>query len=325
MPKYAEICGYTETEIRKYFPDYLEETAEYMHITNEELMERMREYYNGFTFDDEVSTSLYNPFSTLSFFKEKKWYNYWIDTGSSKMIADYMKNRRLTVEQFRNFSISRDFVKSPGDLDSTPPEGFLYQGGYLTLRMGDNDRLCLDYPNTEVLNSMSRLLTQNFVSENAYNKFENALLVALKDKNVEKLIKVFNHLLAKIPYDDYTNAIQEDLMFDDFKFPAQEWLYRSSILSFLHGSGVNVTPEVHTNFGRIDLVVTYFGVTWVIEIKVAYKGDIAEKLEEALRQIEEKNYAKLYPDAVCIGLVIDDSVRQIANWELTKREKSLNF
>jgi hypothetical protein len=75
------------------------------------------------------------------------------------MIADYLKNRHLTVEQFRNLPISRGFAKSPGDLDSAPPESFLYQGGYLTLRPGSSNELSLDYSNTEVLNSMSQLLT----------------------------------------------------------------------------------------------------------------------------------------------------------------------
>ena len=33
MPKYSEMCGYTEAEIIQYFPDYLDETSEYMQIT----------------------------------------------------------------------------------------------------------------------------------------------------------------------------------------------------------------------------------------------------------------------------------------------------
>ena len=318
MPKYGEICGYTEAEIRQYFPDYLEETAKSMEISKEELIKRMKEYYNGFSFDDEAKARLYNPYSTLSFFAEKKWYNYWMDSGRSKVIADYMKDRHLTVEQFRNMSISMDFAKTPGDMDSTPSEGFLYQCGYLTLRPGTGNNLNLDYPNTEVLNSMSKLFTQNIVSENAYNKFQNALFVALENKNIEKLVQVFNRLLAGIPYDDYINAIQQDIMFDDFKFPAQEWLYRSSILSLLHGCGVVVSAEVHSNLGRADLVIAHRGVTWIIELKVAYKnkGDQpTKKAEEALRQIDTKNYARLYSDTVCIGLAIDDTVRQITNWE----------
>jgi hypothetical protein len=39
MPEYAEMCGYTEEEIIQYFPDYLEETANRMKMTTEELIE----------------------------------------------------------------------------------------------------------------------------------------------------------------------------------------------------------------------------------------------------------------------------------------------
>jgi len=163
---------------------------------------------------------------------------------------------------------------------------------------------------------MSRILTQNFVTENAYNSFQNAVFNALKDRDIEKLVFVFNRLLASIPYDDYTKAIHQNLMYADFKFPAQEWLYRSSILSLLYGCGVSVIAEAHTNLGQADLIVTYSGVTWVIEIKVAYEGNSpAEKAEEAFLQIEEKNYAKPYSNPVRVGLAIDDTVRQITDWK----------
>jgi len=184
------------------------------------------------------------------------------------------------------------------------------------LRPGTTNYLSLDYPNTEVLNSMSKLLIQNIVTENAYDSFQNVLLISLQDKDIEKLVRVFNRLLASIPYDDYASAILQQFLFDDFKFPVQEWLYRSSILSFLHGCGVMVTPETHSNLGRSDLVIAHRGVTWVIEIKVAYKGqNPATKAEEALQQINDNNYAIPYSNTVCVGLVIDDTVRQITNWE----------
>jgi hypothetical protein len=69
---------------------------------------------------------------------------------------------------------------------------------------------------------------------------------------------------------------------------------------------------MHTNKGRPDLVISYRGNVWVIEIKVAYEGESAEeKAEEAYRQIIEKNYATPYPNAVFLGLGIDDTARQI--------------
>jgi hypothetical protein len=50
----------------------------------------------------------------------------------------------------------------------------------------------------------------------------------------------------------------------------------------------------------------------VIEIKVAYEGQNPEtKEKQGLKQIETKNYAKQYDNAISIVLVIDDATRQI--------------
>ena len=316
MPQYAEICGYSEDEVIQYFPDYLEDTANKMNISTDELVEKMRYYYNGFSFDDEAKARLYNPYSTLSFFAEQKFYNYWIDTGRSKVIADYLKNRNLTAEQFRHFPISRDFAKSPGDVDTAPPEGFLYQCGYLTLRPGITDYLSLDYPNTEVLNSMSGMLAQNILHdcEEDFTRCRIDLLIGLMTSDCDKIVAVFNRLLASIPYDDFTAAAKNSIVYNRYTMKPQEWLYRSNILSFLRGCGVVVFAEMHTNLGRADLVVSHKGKTWVIEIKVAYEGESpAQKAEEALRQIIDKNYAEPYPDALCVGMAIDDALRQITD------------
>ena len=311
MTKYAEICGYTEDEIIRYFPDYLDETAESMKMTREELIERMRAYYNGFSFDSDAKVKLYNPYSTLTFFAEKLFLNYWMHTGRPKVIADYMKNRHLTVEQFRNYPISMDFAQSPGDMDTASPEGFLYQCGYLTLRKGINNELFLDYPNTEVLNSMSQLLTQNILADDV-NYARNSLLIALRNKDTKRLVEVLNELLASIPFDDFSRAATQSISLSGSKMTAREWLYRSTILAFMRGCGVVVFPEIHTISGRSDLVVLHHGIYWVIEIKVAYEGEKPEtKAMGALQQIIKNKYADPYPGAVCVGLAIDDKERQI--------------
>ena len=315
MPEYAEICGYTEEEIIRYFPGYLEETARYMKISTEELIAKMRYYYNGFSFDRDAESRLYNPYSTLTFFKSKVFANFWIETGKPKFISDYMKHRHLTVAQFRNLPVSIDFARSPGDVDETLPEGFLYQSGYLTLRPGITDDLSLDYPNTEVLNSMSELVTQNMLQykDESYSRCRSDLLTGLLTKNTAKVIGAFNRLLASIPYDDFTAAADQTISYQNYEMKPQEWLFRTAILTFLQGCGVVVAAEMHTNKGRPDLVIAYRGNIWVIEIKIAREGENAgQKAEEAWQQIINKNYAAPYPDAVCIGLAIDDTARQIS-------------
>jgi len=148
-----------------------------------------------------------------------------------------------------------------------------------------------------------------------FGKLNNLIDISMKEEygDSEKIMIAFNSLLAVIPYGDFTKAAQENVIINGYKFPAQEWLYRSTILAFLRGCGVVLAAEMHTNLGRADLVIAHRGKTYVIEIKVAYAGESAkEKAKEALQQIMDKNYAKPYPDATCLGIAIDDSVRQIA-------------
>ena len=98
--------------------------------------------------------------------------------GILKISANFAGNlliNRLTVAQFRNLPVPESFARSPGDVDTTPPEGFLYQSGYQTLRERKTGKFLLDYPNTEVLNSMSRLLIQNIVTETVYNVIHDEL------------------------------------------------------------------------------------------------------------------------------------------------------
>jgi hypothetical protein len=313
---YGEMCGITEEEIIRNFPEYLNITAKKIGISTPELLEKMRYYYDGFCFDG--IHKLYNPFSTLCFFVEKDFRNFWMKSGTSKLIADYLKTKHLTVEQFHNFPVSRNFVDEPGDMDMTPPEGFLYQGGYLTIREGISDEFSLDYPNTEVLNSMSQLLTQN-ITDNQYNNYRSLLLLSLMGNHTDEFVSVVNSLLASIPYDDFVNAGKQNIMVNNYAFQAQEWLYRSTILAFMRGCGVVAVAEMHTNLGRADMVITHKGNTWIIELKVACKPeDVPTKLTEAITQMTENNYAAPYPNATSLALVIDDTKRQITASEILK-------
>jgi hypothetical protein len=309
--KYGEMCGLTEEEIRKYFPEHIDETAKELKISPAELLERMRAYYDGFCFDG--IHRLYNPFSTLYFFKAMEFNNYWMESGTPAVIAKYLKERNLTVEQFRRFPASKDFLRMPGDMDATPPEGFLYQAGYLTIREGTVDDFALDYPNTEVLNAMSALLAQNVLSaEISFGNLRQLMLIAMEEKNRAGLVEVINALLASIPYDDFAGAGRLSIKFNHLEIQVQEWLYRSTILAFFRGCGVVVIGDIHTNLGRADLVISHRGKTYVIELKVAYQSkDVPAKLAEALEQMTQKNYLVPYPGATGLALVIDDTKRQI--------------
>ncbi|MDR1718564.1 MAG: ATP-binding protein [Dysgonamonadaceae bacterium] len=315
--RYGEMLGYSEEEIVKYFSEDLKDTAEEFGISVDALLDRMRYYYDGFCFDG--IHQLYNPFSTINFFKAKSFDNFWMESGTTKLIYDYLKNHKLSVEQFHNIRVSRDFARSPGDMDSTPPEGFLYQGGYLTVSRAEGEFFALDYPNTEVLNSMSRLVSEIVCKRNDddFAHYRSDLFYALDMKDKEQLQEVFNRLLASIPYDDYKRAAERNLKDNRYRFSLHEWHYRSMILAFVRGCGVAAVAEMHTNLGRADLVLDYLGNVWVIEIKVAFKPeDVSAKLAEAKAQIIDGNYTAPYPNATAIAMVIDDTKREITESEI---------
>ncbi|MDR2382515.1 MAG: AAA family ATPase, partial [Prevotellaceae bacterium] len=47
--KYAALCGYTQEELEYYFTDYLDEIAEYECISRNELLDKIKFWYNGYS------------------------------------------------------------------------------------------------------------------------------------------------------------------------------------------------------------------------------------------------------------------------------------
>jgi hypothetical protein len=310
--KYGAMFGYTEAELVGNFGEYLEAGAKKLRCSVDELVEKMRLYYNGFCFDGV--TKVYNPFSALNFLTDYEFINHWMNSGSTRMIADYMNDRNLTVEQFIGTQVSKDFVKNPGEMETAPPESFLYQAGYLTLREGITGDYSLDYPNTEVLEAMSRLVCTNIMrrSDGGDWDISTQLWKALAAGNADLFVETVNSLLASIPYDDYARAAR--LAIKESGIPTQEWLYRSNILAFLRGCGVLAFGEMPTNRGRSDLLLLHKGAAWVIELKVARNDDAKALAKAALEQLDAKQYDGPFKTAKKAGFAIDDGVRQITEW-----------
>jgi hypothetical protein len=214
--------------------------------------------------------------------------------------------------------VSKDFAVSPGEIENSSAEGFLYQSGYLTLRPGTFDDYSLDYPNHEVLVSMSRLLTENiFSAQDEAGSYRNLILRSLADGDAEGVIEQFNRLLAAIPYDDFAGAAQASVKEQGYKFSPIEWLYRSTLLAYLRGVGAKVEAELHSSHGRADMVVVHKGRVWVMELKIARGGDDAPCLADgALARIAEMGYAERYGGAVMLGMAIDDAKRRITEYRV---------
>jgi hypothetical protein len=321
-PEFGAIVGFTHEELKHYFRDYLKQTASVLKMTEKKLSEQMKEYYNGFCFDGV--TKVYNPFSTKQFFDEKDFHQFWFTSGTSTILANFLKNNRLTVEEFRGMPISKNEARDPGEFSRAKPWNFLYQTGYLTLCPGrKKGTYSLDYPNLEVLEAISKLLIENFFEESKIGKSLDTVYSdlddALMNHDIEKFIEILNILYATIPYDDFEQAKQrQKIVFKKvgLEFDFGHFLYRSTMLAFFHGAGINAIAEHHGNNGRSDAEIKHKGQIWVIEIKITTKkGDDEKVAEEALEQIKAKCYGKKFKDAVLLGVAVSDEERAIVTWK----------
>ena len=98
---YGDIAGYTQSELEKYFSEWLENAAEKMKLTHEELLENLKNYYDGFSFDG--ATKIYNPFSIMQCLKKGRLNNYWYVSGSPTFIIKYMPYKIQTNIPFNFF------------------------------------------------------------------------------------------------------------------------------------------------------------------------------------------------------------------------------
>ena len=147
LEKYGDITGYTQSELENYF-------SEWIKSTNADLS-KLKDYYDGFSFDGKIR--LYNPFSMLSFFATGELNNYWYESGSPSFIVNWMKDHQiLDPEEYRHIKVTNDFISSQ-EIEHADAPSFLYQSGYLTIEKKEGQLLTLDYPNKEVLNSISSM------------------------------------------------------------------------------------------------------------------------------------------------------------------------
>ena len=65
---YGDIVGYTQAELEENFSEWIDAVAKKRKLKRENLLKRVKDYYDGFCFDG--ITKLYNPYSILNFLSE---------------------------------------------------------------------------------------------------------------------------------------------------------------------------------------------------------------------------------------------------------------
>ena len=88
-PRFASAFGYTEDELLGYFGEAIDEhygENRDRYGSRNELVERIREYYDGYRFSPDTEITVYNPVSIGRFFNSGcRFDNYWNKTGVSSL------------------------------------------------------------------------------------------------------------------------------------------------------------------------------------------------------------------------------------------------
>ena len=301
IENYSDIVGYTQNELESYFKERINFTADKLKTDSSAILEKLRDYYDGFSFDGNIK--LYNPFSILNCFSAGEFRNYWYESGSPSFIVEYMKKYKIEApEEYRHKIVEHDFTTSQ-EIERADPSSFLFQSGYLTIEKKEEQFFILDYPNREVLDSISSMYLKLIYRVESYAFLGNEIWKALRDGNIVEVIKLYNTALAGIPYDDY------------FKNKNEFW-YRSLFIMLLRGAGIISYSEPHTSKGRADIVIQFNKLVIVLEFKfAAYTSEVDKKLIDGTQQIQERGYTNNY-DAegrkiICAVVVADDETRQV--------------
>ena len=296
--RFVGLCGITEREIHEYMEPELHELAAAQGISYEEACGKLKEMYDGYHFAENTE-GIYNPFSLLNTFKSRKFGNYWFETGTPTYLVELLKRSRYNLKDLPEAVGNADVLNSIyGDDEPLP---VIYQSGYLTIK-GYNPRFGtyrLGFPNKEVEKGFMEFLVPFYTSvrkDEAPFAIER-FVCEVEDGDVDAFFGRLRSFLADSPYE-----LARDL----------ELHYQNVLFILFKLLGLYVNVEYHTSQGRIDMVVQTEQYVYVMEFKLDGTA------EEALRQIEEKQYAlpftadrrKLFR----IGVNFSEKARNIEKW-----------
>ncbi|GHT24461.1 ATPase AAA [Bacteroidia bacterium] len=296
---YASICGYTQEELERDFSEYIDNTAIRLEMTREDLLAKIRKWYDGYSWDGK--TSVYNPFSTLPFFKRNEFSNYWFETGTPTFLINRLKKSGLAKTVLEPVIVDSSAFDSydPDALDDVP---LLFQTGYLTVKnkeMTDGDYLyTLEVPNLEVRESLMRHLLNAFTTYpmSKMSHLGREMLQQIRNYDVEGLTNNLRKMLAGVPY----TLQPEDHATED----AGEARYHIIFQVWMTLLGFNIQSEKLTDSGRMDAVLLQGEVAIVAELKYHATTKLETLLDQAIAQIREKRYYEPFLDkkVILLGL-----------------------
>ncbi len=287
--RYADCFGFTEEEV----------FAALDECGLSEEKQQVKNWYDGFIFGKRKD--IYNPWSIINFLDKRRVGAYWANTSSNSLVGMLIREGsseiKMTMESLLQgdvFSTTFDeqIVFSQLEQGDDAVWSLLLASGYLrAVRYEFNEvrgkaEYDLKLTNKEVKVMFERMIESWF---EGCRRVSNAFLQSLMADDV----KGMNAYMNKI-------ALQTFSYFDTGKNPSEEEPER-----FYHGFVLGLMVELaeeyvitsnrESGFGRYDVMMEPRNQqrnAVIIEFKVQDEDEkeLSDTVQEALRQIEEKNY-----------------------------------
>ena len=301
--QYAAMMGYTQEELVQYFGQYVQAIVQKKNqqgkpSTEEEVLAEIKDWYNGYRFSEE-EIYVYNPFSTLSYFRKKKAESYWFATGTPFFLTEQIKKYSKNLVPLSGTQAKDDELMSSGSITEIDIKALMFQSGYLTIESYNEKTQYyqLVFPNKEVRKAFIHSLVKHFAKLNA--KFSAEMRTLLDKHNLTVFFEKIKLRFNKFPYQTFSKA--------------QEHTYHGLLLSLLNGMDLEVSSEISSSWGRLDLLIQMPQTSYVIELK------LDSTPEAGLKQIISKGYDRPYQgqgkSIVRVGLSFSSDKRNIDTWQ----------
>ena len=278
--RYEALCGITEEELYSVFDEQIKAMAARYKVSEDEMKYRLKRKYDGYHFSPSM-LDIYNPFSILNSLSKKILSDFWFRTGSPtylvRLLAHFDENLNELTGKFYPTSSFIDYKA-----DTEAPLPMIYQSGYLTIKDWnmDTDSYLLDFPNDEVKAGFVTMVAANYLKpKESPDAWVVEVVNTMKMGDCDKLEKLLTFFFASIPY---SQRRKDDEREKERYFQYTFYLVIRMISSF------TVLIEKEQSEGRVDCIIETPMFVYIFEFK--RDGSAIE----ALKQIEEKGYAREY-------------------------------
>ena len=307
--KYETLCGISQEELDVIFHEPITDMSKTYGCSYEEMRSMLKSQYDGYHFSKRM-TDVYNPFSLLNAFSTLDISDYWFKSGTPTYLIRLLSHTNENMNEITGkYYSAEEFIDYKANVEQPLP--MIYQSGYLTIKDFDieDNTFLLEYPNKEVKRGFLTMIASSYFNIGETPSWIRSAVSNLKKGNIEDFRIGLTSFLASIPY---TMRRKENERERERYFH-----YTFYLIMRLIGVYTVYTEKVQSH-GRVDCIVETPEYIYIFEFKL--DGSV----DEAMRQIEEKGYAREYESdsrkLYKIGAVFSSETGTIEEWRISERE-----